>query len=137
MRLICYFLERKPAMATTLPTGSISIVRIPEGEAPLWVRQAWVGIILPCDPYSGPSEDRGVLSGKHSKTRSDFSVPQSEAIGLLEEHNPEAAKWWKRRGFPKGDECFGFSKSDAVILSGVVPPNVHQVTDEMMGDRFR
>lgn len=127
----------KKSDMTTIPTGSISIVRTPEGEAPLWVRKAWVGIILPCDPYSGPSEDRGVLSGRNSRARSQFSVPQAEAIGLLESHNKEAAIWWRQQGFPKGDGCFGFSKADAVILSGVAPQKLRHVTEEMMGDPFR
>ncbi len=94
-------------MTTTIPSGCISIVRIPEGEDPLWVRRAWVGILLPYDPDSEPGDP---------KTRSDFNIPQGEAIGLLASHNAEAAKWWKRQGYPKDGECFGFSKADVAIL---------------------
>ena len=124
-------------MSTTAQSGSISIVRVPDGEAPLWVRRALVGLILPCDPFSGPGEDRGVLSGKPSSIRSDFSVPQNEMIGLLECHNAEAARWWKSKGYPKFGECFGFSKADVVVFGGVTRQSVIMVPDDCMGDPRR
>ena len=122
---------------TTTTSGCISIVRIPEGEAPLWVRRAWVGILLPCDPYSGPGEDRGAMSGQTSDVRSCFGVSQGEAIGLLASHNAEAARWWKRQGYPRDGECFGFSKADAVILGDVTPHRAILIPEDRMDDPNR
>lgn len=109
-----------------LATGTITITRRPKGEAPRWVRQAWVGLTLPCHPYVGfPDKglDRGVVSDTPVE-RNDygFSVPQAEAIYALEvAHRSKAARWWKSQGFPQQSGCFGFSEDcvDPKSVKGV------------------
>lgn len=122
--------------------GRIKIVKIPAGEAPAKIRGAWVGLILPCDPYLGwptsDGPDRGVLSGKEAaRNRCSFSVPQDEAIRILEESAPEAAAWWREKGFPHSGECFGFAEDEAEILSGVTRQKIIHVDEEMRGDPNR
>ncbi len=129
-------------MPQTKPTGLIRIVRVPEGEAPQCVRQAWVGLELPCDPYLGYSDaglDRGVLTGTEAaRNRCGFSVPQDWAIAVLEQSDPAAAAWWRRHGFPKeGDGRFGFAEVEAEIVSGVERQRLIEVPEEAMGDPYR
>lgn len=122
-------------------TGQIRITRIPSGEAPFEIRKAWLGLILPCDPYLGYPDngiEQGVLSGKKaSRNRRGFSVPQDEALEILSLHNPAAATWWRENGFPTQEGYFGFGEGEAEIISGVTPQSIMQVTEEMMGDPGR
>lgn len=87
----------------------VRIVRRPLGEAPEWVRDAWIGLELPVllsDPVS--SRIAGVLTG--SQTRLGFwfrfilgrtermvgyLVDAHTALRLLEARNPTAAIWWR------------------------------------------
>jgi hypothetical protein len=135
-------------------TGRVKNVTIPAGEAPEWVRQAWVGLVLPCYPVAGfpTCPELGVLSGRpdgaHCKDaacdagngRDGVRVPQTGALTILELYNPNAARWWKTNGYPKHGEhenCFGFATQEVQIISGVVFAKVVEVTDEMMGDPYR
>ncbi len=122
-------------------TGKIKIIRIPAGDAPLHVRQAWVGLILPCHPFVGLPDkglDRSVLSRKRvERNKSGFSVSQVLAIAILENCKPRAAKWWKDHNYPKSGECFGFAEHEAEIVSGVRHQQIVHVTDDMQGDPNR
>jgi hypothetical protein len=88
---------------------AVRIVRAPVGEAPVWVRQAWIGLTLPLAPGVRPGQRRaaGVLSGPHSflgfllawitgrtEKVEGYPVLASEAVRQLSLHNPEAASWW-------------------------------------------
>lgn len=118
--------------------GLIEITSIPEGEAPLWVRQAWVGLILPCDSTCGVREVKGVISKKPSdKNKYGFAVPQAAALKVLEKKDPHAVDFWRREGFPKRGEFFFFVDQEAKIVSGVKRQILIHVTDEMQGDPFR
>ncbi|KAF0105247.1 MAG: hypothetical protein FD163_1356 [Hyphomonadaceae bacterium] len=90
----------------------IKIVQVPDGEAPLWVREQWVGLTIPLDAsYAQPSASFvfGVLSGKNVFWRMIYSV--GDCFGLIKKTNgytvnarlavaalncksPDAAKWW-------------------------------------------
>ena len=123
-------------------TGRIKIVKVPAGEAPIEVRKAWVGLILPCDPYLGypdNASERGVLTNKkRDRNRCGFSVPQDQAIEILEKEHSEAAAWWKAHGFPQdAGSRFGFAEEEGEIISGVTRQQIIEVTDEMQGDPNR
>jgi hypothetical protein len=88
--------------------ASIRITSVPPGEAPVTVREAWVGLDLPLKRkrphrYLGS----GVLSGPRStfqtlvhlftfrlKVHTGFVVPSLTAIEILERTQPNAARWW-------------------------------------------
>jgi hypothetical protein len=88
----------------------ILIVSVPPGEAPLWVREKWVGLELPLR-YSVPKTcfTLGVLStpstwlgqlwallrGRAERV-SGYVVEGSGAVGILERASPEAAAWWHK-----------------------------------------
>lgn len=120
-------------------TGLIKIIKTPAGEAPLEIREVWVDMILPCGPilgYSGGPEC-GVLSEESTQSRYSFSVPQEEAIAILERKSPETATWWREHGFPHDGQYFGFAEEEAEIIEGVTPQRIILVTEEMMGDPNR
>lgn len=108
---------------------AIEIIKVPEGEAPEWVREAWVGLVLPCDPYVGHGQEpeKGVLSlkeceGIHRK-RYSYAVFQKDAIRILRNYSPNAAAWWRIKGFPRstpGEDKFGFAEDEARVVHGVV-----------------
>jgi hypothetical protein len=90
----------------------IRIVRVPPGEAPLWVREKWVGLALPlADGGRGPREvfTSGVLTGPRNRLiaiwwgllgrlprKSGYAVDVREALGILDRTAPDAASWWRK-----------------------------------------
>jgi len=93
---------------------SVKIVRPPDGEAPLWVREAWVGVTLPLKEQGLKTlPSIGVLSGPKSSlgwlwasltgapiTVTGYLTAAAQAIEILAETRPEAARWW-RENAPK------------------------------------
>lgn len=89
---------------------TIRIIAVPPGEAPLWVREKWVGLDLPVVRYSGRSKfiALGVLSSPRSmlaqwlavlRGRAEliggYAVEALPAIDILAKASPEAAAWWR------------------------------------------
>ena len=79
--------------------SSIRIIAVPPGEAPEWVREAWVGIELPLaekqpEHYDEEYVQMGVLSGDPENV-DGFAVKGVDAIQLLEVYNSDAASWWR------------------------------------------
>jgi hypothetical protein len=108
--------------------ASIRITCVPPGEAPLEIRQAWVGLVLPLHrKRAGGYFTSGVLSGPRSalavlrhlltfryKIQRGYVVSSQAAIAALEAVNPTAAHWWRdntrhkvgaRRYFLFATEC--------------------------------
>jgi hypothetical protein len=93
----------------TPPAFKVRIVRPPIGEAPEWVRRAWVGLELPLAvPQAVTLETSGVLTGPRSwpgywwarltgrlQVVSGYVVASDRAIDLLGRSRPEAAAWWR------------------------------------------
>lgn len=88
----------------------IRIVAVPPGEAPLWVREKWVGLDLPAARYSGRRKflTMGVLSLPRSvlaqwlavfRGRAEliagYAVEALPAVNILAHAHPEAAAWWR------------------------------------------
>lgn len=91
------------------PAGRIRIIQRPEGEAPEWVRDAWIGLELPLlhpEPITTPGV--GVLSGPKTwlgwmirrftgrfERFTGYLVDANDAVLRLEKRNPTAAIWWR------------------------------------------
>jgi len=89
----------------------IRILSPPPGEAPDWVRQAWVGMRLPLAQWSRSAHARagfGVLSGPRgvvaellawirgrTESHLGYSVDVRRALDELERYRPDAAAWWR------------------------------------------
>jgi hypothetical protein len=75
------------------------IVAPPPGEAPAEVRAAWVGCVLPLfattDDEKVGRKAKGVVTGKKEKRPQGFTARVVDAIDALEEHNADAARWWR------------------------------------------
>lgn len=91
------------------PFFKVRIVRTPAGEAPLWVREAWVGLELPLATMAqvtvetvgvvtGPASPLGLwwarLRGRLQRT-TGYAVMSARAIDLLARTRLEAAAWWR------------------------------------------
>jgi hypothetical protein len=96
----------------TRVSSFIRIVSVPPGEAPLWVREKWVGLELPL-AYGDSGGRRAITSGALSGPRnrlialwwalrgqldckSGYAVDANEAVRILEGTAPEAAAWWRQ-----------------------------------------
>lgn len=106
-------------------SGQIRIVKTPAGEAPEYIREQWVGLVLPCkfreDEYEGTT---GVATGKVTATpRSEcWIVPQVESLAILEGKSVEAANWFRSRGYPRPGFSFSFGPDEAEKVSGTLSP---------------
>ncbi len=89
---------------------SIRIIATPPGQAPLWVREKWVGLELPLACYPRPVRalTSGVLDGAPTfpgflgrlfrgrvSVTKGFAVDAAQAIAVLETKHPDAANWWR------------------------------------------
>lgn len=96
----------------------IEIVTVPVGEAPLWVREAWIGLTLPLANGRASSRWRsvGVLTAPRtclgalrallfsSRRSTGYLVPSAEAIRRLAARNPDAANWWRTHTYFADDD---------------------------------
>jgi hypothetical protein len=89
----------------------VRIIDVPPGEAPEWVRRAWVGLVLPlARTETGPREveSSGVLTGPKSLGDAllrkamgqmdhvhGYVIEARKAVDILARHAPEAAAWWE------------------------------------------
>ena len=92
------------------PIPSVRIIAVPPGEAPLWVREKWVGLDLPLlhrppartfigigavsGPRSGLAQIWALLRGRSQRIYG-FVVDASRAVDILDHASPEAAAWWR------------------------------------------
>ena len=92
------------------PKPSVRIIAVPPGEAPLWVREKWVGLVLPLlrwrsahtftgfGAVSGPrtclAQIWALLRGRSQRIYG-FAVDASRAVDILDRASPEAAAWWR------------------------------------------
>jgi|ERR1035437_2568362 hypothetical protein len=74
----------------------IIITSVPPGQAPLWVRQAWVGLSIPLieNPRQGVMQT-GVGGGAPSNS-DGYVVSASVAISRLHQIAPAAGRWWQK-----------------------------------------
>ena len=88
---------------------AVRIIKAPIGEAPLWVREAWIGCELPLsDPRKRTIETVGVLSlpgsffgwmaarwKRRIVTETGYLVDAALAVERLSSLRPDAADWWR------------------------------------------
>jgi len=106
--------------------ATLKITSVPPGEAPVWVREKWLGLELPlvdgCEtPHVLPTF--GVLSYPKSRfawylsrlfrrfqNETGYVVECLPAIEILVQSSPEAAHWWRSNapGLLQPGQCFMF-----------------------------
>ena len=129
-----YSAQRSPHEMSSGPQF-IRIVRTPPGEAPLWVREKWVGLELPLasDDYRPRhAYTSGVLSGPSNRLialvrllrgrlpyQSGYAVEALTAVAILANVAPDAASWW-RQNVPRSQRAgrkFMFHSSVCEIVN--------------------
>ena len=102
-------------MASLPPWRGIRIGSTPRGEAPLAIRQAWIGLTLPLLEtapsapetmfveigFRNPAGLLGTLKQRlgfkpPTAIWQAYTVQAASALRLLENHSPEAARWWRQ-----------------------------------------
>ncbi len=77
----------------------IRIVKVPAGQAPLWVREAWVGVEIPLveTEQAVSGQQVGALGGAASpENLQGYEVHGSAALtALCKAGKSEAADWWR------------------------------------------
>jgi hypothetical protein len=105
----------------------VTIIARPSGEAPEWVRDAWIGLRLPLvHPRRRNWHGIGVLSGPRGVFRQlwalirgrtlrmpGYVVNAKVAIESLADSNPVAAAWWRKNAphFLNGRSRFIFDEA--------------------------
>ena len=106
--------------------GVIRFIAPPTGTAPLFIREKWVGIEVPCmfshDGVSRAGEGmHEVMSGLNVPDYPGYVVLQEWALVALEEKSPEAAGFWYELGFPNHPVgLFLFNLESAEVMKPVM-----------------
>jgi hypothetical protein len=74
---------------------SIRIIATPPGQAPLEIREKWIGTIIPLADQEVKGTQLGVKGGE-AQNLGGHHVDTDVAIASLEKVSPEAADWWKQ-----------------------------------------
>jgi hypothetical protein len=115
----------------------IRIVKRPDGEAPEWIRDAWIGVEMPVlneQPldmigYGILSGPRGWLGAMWQRLIGKglhyhgFCVSGPEALVGLEQKQPEAALWWRENcpHLVQSEMGFLFRASECELLPSPSP----------------
>jgi hypothetical protein len=111
----------------------IRIKSTPPGDAPLWVREKWVGLelvsALGAAPHQFPAASvlapqsflaslRRLLTGQ-SKRVTGYPVQVSSAIEALERSSPQAGAWWRENvpGIISPKRLFVFDASACELVT--------------------
>lgn len=112
----------------------IQIVARPHGDAPGWVRDGWIGCVLPCagfecghiPEYSEsviPANRKGLMTAAEFRERSSdekiagYSVYIDIALRVLECHSLQAADWFYAFGYRKRNGLFRFKREHVNVLA--------------------
>lgn len=104
-------------MKDNTKNGRMRITSAPTGQAPLEIREKWIGVEISFLDIGMPTGSiRGVLNGEKVKPHRAFTVDQVEALTALREKSPEAADWWQEMGFPVEGAQFTFNIECAEVI---------------------
>ena len=111
----------------------IRIVGLPPGEAPIEIRQAWIGLELPLahgrfqaertvrslGVLTAPRSFFGILAAwifRRGELTNVFVVESVKALEILQAERPNAAEWWKQNAgqFFEQGHLFGFASESCV-----------------------
>lgn len=73
--------------------AKVEITSTPPGQAPDWVRNAWIGLVLPIDEDPQVGFQMGVNGGE-AQNKGGYRVQTEEALEILSSANQDAAQWW-------------------------------------------
>ena len=117
--------------------GLLEIIKVPAGDAPPEVREAWVGLRLYYVGQDFNNNQKEAVTNKKITRFRTLMVSQKGALKLLELKNPGAAQWWKDNGYPKANRWFCFADDEVKIIKHAEGQKIIEVTNEMQGDPYR
>lgn len=93
----------------------IKIVRVPDGPAPLWVRENWIDVVLPALPMPKEGIEHDFISEELLPSRGGYVVQKKPAFEALAKRSVPAAEWFKKH-FPSYSDylCFGPDEAEVV-----------------------
>jgi len=99
---------------------TIEVVKMPDGPAPAWVREKWVGIRMeaertPAESAIGETDEEDFTSGKRIPSRGGYIVSVETALTLLALKSLEAARWFEKH-IPAGMVYFSFGPNEARVV---------------------
>jgi hypothetical protein len=95
----------------------VRITSVPAGEAPPWVRKAWIGVELPDTGETLHCGRHGVVTGKKVRSnQDDFIVSSATAIGALRAKDHMAAQWFEQHAPVGGWGKFFFNRSEVTVI---------------------
>lgn len=104
--------------------AKIKIITPPAGQAPEWVRQAWVGLELPVSDAPGQQshepryQQRGVLGSMASPDNiGGYNVRTEKALEILRKENAQAAEWWDDHINPQAMPWLVFGKKFCELIN--------------------
>lgn len=116
---IDWFQKKGSLHMLKLVTGKIRIKKMPSGEAPMHIREKWVGLVLPVFAIGENIGSEGVLTRKKTDCGPVYMIPQDLAISTLETASKQAAAWWRSVGFPQNGGYFCFRVSQAKVVKNL------------------
>ncbi len=106
--------------------GTIRLISVPRGGAPLSIREQWIGVEVPCMfTHDGVPPNEGdrtldVETGFEVPDYPGYIVLQTHAIEALQQKSPEAAEYWMEGGFPNHPfALFLFDHNSAEVVKPV------------------
>ncbi len=101
--------------------GRIRITAVPDGDAPLKIKEQWIGVDMRCLWYRQSSFGKHVVSKKPAQTGPVYVVLQKDALDALTQVAPEATKWWNNAGYPESDMGIWLFNAESVTVLEAVP----------------
>ncbi len=100
--------------------SKIRIIAAPPGQAPPWVREAWVGLEIPTVEHEASGDSVGVLDRERESAMNQggYQVYGHDAIEALKAHDGAAAKWWldNAAGAVSGTAILVFSRDVCELI---------------------
>ncbi len=98
--------------------AKIRIIQTPPGDAPLWVRKAWLGLKLPLIGQANTNIPQFSARGGPATPENigGYEVHGGEALlALHQAGRTDAAEWWTKNSSPHGGHLI-FSKQACVLI---------------------
>lgn len=77
-----------------MPEVKIRIISRPDGGAPEYIRDQWIGLVMPARTTDSPLANVMTLQ-RVTDRAGGYEVPWDAAMAALGEKNPSARKWWE------------------------------------------
>src|SRR5580704_17457412 len=89
----------------------IRIISAPAGNAPLLIRNRWIGLKLPVSPRPDREHVRSTKMASEYVGSGGYVVEAADALSVLHRSSPTCANWWRRNLPPSAGNQFVFAST--------------------------